>query len=171
MDAKTPETSSPIDSPPVSPNQSVVPPRISIRKQIRSSSSTTSTLPTTAPVRTEEVRKSLVSSEYDEDNNEEQEANGGDEKMPCAQASGLKRKRRDNRVFYYRKCESHRHRTSRETIRACQERRGGCRLSMFTRSSEGASEVEIEEDSGQPIYAPRLAKLYRAFRSAYPRGE
>ncbi len=34
-------------------------------------------------------------------------------------------------AFRVRKCEAHRHRVTRDTIRECRKRRGGCRIMAF----------------------------------------
>lgn len=69
-------------------------------------------------------------------------------------------------VFYYRKCEVHRHRTSRETLRACQQRKGGCRFSMFSKTNKSSNTADDDDDGAcaGPSYPPRLAKLFNAFR-------
>lgn len=105
--------------------------------------------------------KSLVASEYDDDDD-------GDDASSwhSVDSKATPAKKWQDTVFYIHKCENHRHRTSRDQIRQCQRNKGGCRFSMFSKRPTSNNNDDIVDQTNQaPSYPPRLRRLLHAFRS------
>jgi len=107
---------------------------------------------------------SLVASEYNSEEEDEYE----DEYEEQEDEEDMKRPRHFWRglglQFYVRKCERHRHRVSRDTLRRCQENRGGCRVAAFRKKIKSEP---IAPAIPLPIAQyPRIADLRQNLRSS-----